>query len=178
MNIGSRIKKIRRHFDLTQQEFAARIGTVQNVITRYENDQRNPSSAVIALICREFNVSEEWLRTGKGDMLLPAPSAALDSLSEDYKLTHEEYILIEKFVKLKPEIRKIFVDYALDVAATINNYQLTPKPEPTYQGMTVEEAEAEYIKSRLNAAKKTTSSASSITEKNDQKNMSDKVVNE
>ena len=32
---------------------------------------RNPTDAVIKSICREFNVSEEWLKTGEGDMFLP-----------------------------------------------------------------------------------------------------------
>ena len=70
MNIGDRIKKIRKELDLTQVDFAARIGSVQNTVTRYETGNRNPSAPVISLICREFNVNEEWLRTGKGPMFI------------------------------------------------------------------------------------------------------------
>ena len=68
MNVGDRIKKIRKSLDLTQEAFASRIGSVQNTITGYESGRRNPSSPVISLICKEFNVNEEWLRNGTGSM--------------------------------------------------------------------------------------------------------------
>lgn len=71
MNIGERIKKIRKKFDLTQTELANRIGSAQNTIARYEMNSRTPSASVIVLICKEFNVNEEWLRTGNGEMFLP-----------------------------------------------------------------------------------------------------------
>ena len=67
----NRIKKLRRALDLTQQEFAERIGSVQNTITGYETGRRSPSNQVISLICREFDVNEDWLRTGEGEMFVP-----------------------------------------------------------------------------------------------------------
>jgi len=66
----SRIKELRRQKGLTQAEFGARIGVKGNTITNYENNLRNPSEAIINSICREFDVSEEWLRTGEGDMFV------------------------------------------------------------------------------------------------------------
>jgi len=63
-----RIKKIRKELDLTQQEFAERIGSKRNTIAKYETNTNVPSAAVISLICREFNVNENWLRTGEGEM--------------------------------------------------------------------------------------------------------------
>lgn len=67
-----RIKKLRKALDLTQQEFADRLNVGRNNIAGYETGRRSPSDAVVTLICREFNVNEEWLRTGEGDMFLPA----------------------------------------------------------------------------------------------------------
>ena len=66
-----RIKAIRKHYSLTQSEFGDRIWVKGNTITNYENDLRNPSDAIIVSICREFNVNEEWLRTGNGEMFHP-----------------------------------------------------------------------------------------------------------
>ena len=63
-----RLKKLRKALDLTQQKFADKIGMKQNTIAQYEMGRTNPSDAIIFSICREFNVNEEWLRTGQGDM--------------------------------------------------------------------------------------------------------------
>lgn len=60
---------MRKALDLTQAEFAERIGTTQNSVANYEIGHRNPSRSVINNICKEFHVREEWLRNGTGEML-------------------------------------------------------------------------------------------------------------
>jgi len=66
--LKDRIKKLRKELDLTQQEFADRLGTARNNIAGYETGKRSPSDAVISLICTKFNVNESWLRDGTGEM--------------------------------------------------------------------------------------------------------------
>lgn len=66
--LKDRIRLIRKTLKLTQADFGSKVGVKGNTITNYENGLRTPSEAVIFSICREFNVSEEWLRTGNGDM--------------------------------------------------------------------------------------------------------------
>lgn len=68
--MNERLKKLRKELDLTQQEFADRIGSKRNTIAKYETDTNIPSAAVVSLICREFNVNEEWLRNGTGEMFI------------------------------------------------------------------------------------------------------------
>lgn len=68
--MNERIKKVRKELNLTQQEFANRIGSTQNVLANYETGRRNPSSSVINNICKTFNINENWLRTGEGDMFI------------------------------------------------------------------------------------------------------------
>lgn len=65
-----RLKQLRKALDLTQQQFADRIGSTQNNIANYETGRRNPSAAALNNICKEFNVNENWLRTGKGSMFI------------------------------------------------------------------------------------------------------------
>lgn len=65
-----RIKKIRKELGLTQQEFADKMGVKRNNIAGYETGKRLPSDGMIVLICREFNVNEDWLRNGIGDMFI------------------------------------------------------------------------------------------------------------
>lgn len=69
--MDERIKELRKSLGLTQQEFSDRIGVKRNTIAQYESGRNAPIDAVINLICREFNVNEEWLRTGDGEMFKP-----------------------------------------------------------------------------------------------------------
>lgn len=66
--MNKRIKEIRQNAGMTQREFADRIGVSRNTIAAYETDARVPIDAIIVSICREFNVNEDWLRTGLGNM--------------------------------------------------------------------------------------------------------------
>ena len=77
--MNDRIKKVRKALDLTQQEFAKRIGIKRNTIATYETGKSKPSDAAVSLFCREFNINETWLRTGEGDMFIP--------LSKDEEIT-------------------------------------------------------------------------------------------
>ncbi len=63
-----RIKLVRKTLDLTQQEFADRLGIKRGAIANYEIGRNEPVDSVISLICREFNVNECWLRDGSGEM--------------------------------------------------------------------------------------------------------------
>ena len=63
-----RIKEIRKSADLTQQEFADRIGIKRGTLANYELGRNEPIDAVVGLICREFQINESWLRTGVGEM--------------------------------------------------------------------------------------------------------------
>ena len=69
--MGDRLKQLRKALNLTQQEFADRIGISHGNIGAYEVGKNALSDAVVSLICKEFSVNEEWLRTGEGDMFLP-----------------------------------------------------------------------------------------------------------
>lgn len=69
--MNEKIKEIRKYYNLTQQEFADKIKVKRNTVATYEMGRSIPSDAAIALICQVFHISEFWLRTGNGEMLLP-----------------------------------------------------------------------------------------------------------
>lgn len=68
MTFGERLKELRKYKNMTQQEFADKLKIKRPTIANYEADRVEPSSAVIAGICREYGVNEIWLRSGEGDM--------------------------------------------------------------------------------------------------------------
>ena len=142
MTIGERIRQVRKFKDLTQKKFADSLGMKQNTVATYEMGRTNPSDPAIKSICREFGVNEEWLRSGEGEMFAPAATSALDALAKEQKLTHGEYILIEKLLSLKPEVRHGILDYIMEVAAAVNS-NAVPTSTPAEREMSAEELHAE-----------------------------------
>lgn len=65
-----RIKVARKALGLSQTDFGSKIGVKQGTVAAYESGARIPLDSVIVSICREFNVSERWLRTGEGEMFV------------------------------------------------------------------------------------------------------------
>ena len=68
--MNERIKLLRKALKLNQTDFGARIGVKQGTVAAYESGARVPLDSVIVSICREFGVSESWLRSGEGEMFL------------------------------------------------------------------------------------------------------------
>lgn len=68
--MNERLKIIRLKLKLTQDDFAKKINVTRSAISNYEKGTRNIMNRVIADICREFNVNEEWIRHGTGEMFI------------------------------------------------------------------------------------------------------------
>lgn len=151
--MNERLKKLRKALDLTQQEFGDRIGIKRNTLANYEIGRNEPIDAVINLICREFNVSETWLRTGDGEMFLPKADTVLEQLAAEHGLTGGDRTLIEKFLSMKPEDRRVLVDYVRETAAAIADQKAAAPAFAPAHTQTIEDevrAEAEeYYRQRL-----------------------------
>ena len=149
-----RIKKIRKELDLTQQKFAERLGVKRNTVGQWECGVNSLTDQTITAICREFNVSEDWLRSGAGEMFKPSPSSALDALAAEFNLDKASYIAIEKFLDLSPEMREGLISYFKEVAEALNDGSMDDN---------VSDAEALYEKS-LGIAQNEESTASNTIE--------------
>ncbi len=125
VTVNERIKELRKALGLTQQKFADKIGVKQNTVAQYEMGRNQPIDTVITLICKEFNVNEDWLRYGDGKMFRPQnrndelTSFMGDILKDDIpdfrtrlvsvlaRLDTEEWRLLEKMArKLLDEMKK------------------------------------------------------------------------
>jgi transcriptional regulator with XRE-family HTH domain len=62
--IGRRIREL-RGFEMTQSEFASRIGVAQSYLSALERGEKEPGAAVLLAISREFAKSVDWLLTGQ-----------------------------------------------------------------------------------------------------------------
>ena len=74
-NIGNRISWVVQDSGLTKTAFADRLNVSQAFISQLCSGAKTPSDRTIADICREFRVSEQWLRTGQGE---PRPALSRD----------------------------------------------------------------------------------------------------
>ena len=89
-----RLRELRKTLNLNQTEFGNRIGVKQSTITGYETGNRIPLDSVIFSICREFNVNEDWLRYGKGEMFLPPEDEVAEMVSQLLEVSNPFYDLI------------------------------------------------------------------------------------
>ncbi len=62
--MNTRIARIRKEANLTQQEFADRLGLTKNFVSLIETGGRKPSDRTISDICRIFDIQEDWLKDG------------------------------------------------------------------------------------------------------------------
>ena len=89
--MNERLKELRKSLGLTQQEFAERLGIKRNAVTNYEVGRNAPADMVISLICREFGVNEEWLRTGEGPQFVEVTRAEqIQQMVDDIMRDHPE----------------------------------------------------------------------------------------
>lgn len=68
MTQGERVNAIRKKKEMTMEQFGEKIGVQKSAVSKIEKDKVNLTEANIIAICREFDVNENWLRTGEGDM--------------------------------------------------------------------------------------------------------------
>ena len=115
MNTGGRIKVLRKHLKLTQDDFAEKLGMNRANVSLLENGKSNLTEANAKLICREFNVDYFWLTEGTGDMFVDTPNAILDLVSKQYNLDELDRIIVEKYIDMKPEQREVFKTYLKNV---------------------------------------------------------------
>lgn len=121
--MNTRIKAVRNELKLTQDKFAAQMGVKKNNIACYETGKSRPSDSVISLICRTYNVNEEWLRTGEGEMFVPRSRedevAAYFGRIMGGKCSNIESAIISLMARATPEDWELVTSFARELAAAL-----------------------------------------------------------
>ncbi len=94
--IGERIRKLRKHYNLNQKDFAKRITMSYSHISNIETGKDKPSDAIIKLLIIEYGTNETWLRTGEGNMLNNSEYNDYSSLTESSLTAEQELIELLK----------------------------------------------------------------------------------
>lgn len=137
MTIGERIKALRKEKNLSMEDFGAVIGMGKSAVSRIENGVNGTTDQTIRSICREFGVSEQWLRTGEGEMLEQTRETVLDKLCAEYGLDERRRAVIEGFLDLTEKEQEAVLQYLHNV--------FDRAAAPATQNATVPDKEAQRI---------------------------------
>ncbi len=66
--MNERIRELRKLLGFTLEKFGAPLGVGKTAISKIENGERGVTDQMVKSICREYNVNEEWLIDGIGEM--------------------------------------------------------------------------------------------------------------
>lgn len=135
--MNERIKQVRKVCGLKQAEFAERIGVKASTVTSYETGLRVPSDTVIFSICREFGVSETWLRTGEGEMFLPVDAdEELAQVLAEIKLSDDQLIkaIIKSYWRLDDAGKSVIRQLVADLAEAVQEDKAAEETEKALGG--------------------------------------------
>lgn len=107
----TRLKELRNTLDLTQSDFAKSLGIGQSTLGMMEVGKREINDRHIKTICAIYNVNEEWLRNGNGEMFTQTSENILDELAIKHGLTDKEKAILSAFLDLSSDGRAAIIDY-------------------------------------------------------------------
>jgi transcriptional regulator with XRE-family HTH domain len=112
--VKDRIKAVRTALKLSQREFGKRIYTSQSLLTEIEAGHLKATDRTIQLIVSQYNVSKEWILTGRGEMFSASQPDIkkiqlleifneLDDMLQDYLLLQSRELLKIQKKKMKKQ---------------------------------------------------------------------------
>lgn len=107
-NKANRIKELRKTLDLSQKDFALRLGVTDVAISRIERGERSLTEQMAKSIYREYKVNYPWLINGTGEIFSNLPETLIDEIAEEYELDELDKQLVQGYLKLSKEQRKMF----------------------------------------------------------------------
>lgn len=127
MKQGERVKEVRKALGLTLEKFGERIGLKKNSVSQIENEKNVLTDVNAKAICREFNVSEEWLRDGVGSMFVEPDTFSLDDFAKSRGMSDLEKEIIKTYFEIDPDIRKIVLNHFKEKLLGVKGAPETPE---------------------------------------------------
>lgn len=107
MEIGDRLKIIRKEANLNQAEFGEKIGVSESAVSNYESGRRPLSDPIIKLVCKTFGYYHDWLVNGTEPkkISVKAKKETLQALKEEFSLDDVDVKIMEIYLTLSPDER-------------------------------------------------------------------------
>ena len=101
--LGERIKEARKRLDLTQDDFSKKLDISKGFVAKVEKGHQQPSAMFLMQLFKTFDISIDWLLSGRGQKLILPEDHILNRLDDktiqilelmDSELTDEEKLYI------------------------------------------------------------------------------------
>ncbi len=122
-----RVRQVRIALDMSQAEFAKKIGVAQTTIAALENGPREVLDRHIKMICSAFKVNEKWLRYGEGVMFSNKSDDIINKLADELNLGELSVRALRAYASLSEQDRAVFERFFFDVCATESESTQAPK---------------------------------------------------
>lgn len=113
MSVNARIKEIRKQLGLSQSEFARKIGLSQTSLSWLEREGSRVIDRNIHNICSTFNIREEWLREGNGEMY---HQQTVREMLDDPSIDDLDRKILKSYIEMKPEQRRHIKAWIMRIA--------------------------------------------------------------
>lgn len=128
MTLGERIKHVRLiSGKLTMEQFGKRLGLTPAAISQFESGKANPSEQTLRSICREFDISEDWLKRGIGDVAPKTYESELERVIKERGLRHEDYVAIRNYVNLPQKARDVVTMFMINFTMDMQPQAVEPR---------------------------------------------------
>lgn len=98
--MNERIKQLRQALDLSMEAFGNELGVTRSAISRIESGIVNVTNQMVSSVCRQYNVNEEWLRTGNGTMFMELTKAEEAARIVGNVLRTDDKFILNAFIAL------------------------------------------------------------------------------
>ncbi|MGM7634211.1 helix-turn-helix domain-containing protein [Bacillus sp. Hm123] len=97
-SFGERLRLLRKKYKLSQKAFGAKLGLAESTISMYERNERQPDYNTLEQIARFFEVSTDYLLTGK-EQKNDYPTSSFSKLTEK-----DEKDIAKRMAKMKRDL--------------------------------------------------------------------------
>lgn len=129
-NINERIREVREYLKLSRNDFGERLGMSGDSINNLERGRVVIKDFIIKLISQEFNVDENWLRTGEGSMFileLDEDTVLVEQLLNEYdnplfsEIKSLVFNIMKVYNQLDPKSKQVIDNFIIKLKEEQNN---------------------------------------------------------
>lgn len=110
--MNSRVKNLRKNIlKMSMEAFGDKIGLSKAAISSFEAGKNGMSDMAVLAICREYDVNEEWLRDGTGEIFREPDEFSLDEVLSNAEISKAEARIIKAYFQLPKETREKILEW-------------------------------------------------------------------